>query len=127
MIIPSKSIRVFLTPTFEDMKMERDTFIRLSMVRSALEQEINVGTFHVEDAMEHIFAFFRILPECPSGNNKYKDSDLLPVQKLLSHLMSYFQKDYIVEYSLAFNKEKINLKLFNYLITARNLLHYNGK
>lgn len=62
---------------------------RLSMERSATEQEIHAGAFRVPDAHEHVHAFFRDMPECPSENKTYQEADQTPVQTLCSHLESY--------------------------------------
>jgi WD40 repeat protein len=79
---------------------------RLSMERSATEQEIHAGAFRVEDAQEHVFAFFRNLPECPAENTTYHDSDQQPVQRLRSHLKNYLQEENISEFPAGWNKEK---------------------
>jgi WD40 repeat protein len=79
---------------------------RLSMERSATEQEIQTGAFSVEDAREHVFAFFRNIPDCPKENLNWHDSDQNPVQRLRSHLKSYLHEANISEFSAGWDKEK---------------------
>jgi hypothetical protein len=79
---------------------------RLSMERSATEQEIQAGAFGVDDAREHVFAFFRNIPDCPKKNTTWHDSDQNSVQRLRSHLKSYLHKANISEFSAGWDNEK---------------------
>ncbi len=77
---------------------------RLSMERSATEQEIHAGAFRVEDATEHVFAFFRNLPGCPENNAIYHDADQQPVQRLRQHVKSFLPKTNVSEFAAGWDK-----------------------
>ena len=77
---------------------------RLSMERSATEQEIHAGAFRVEDATEHVFAFFRNLPGCPEKNPIYHDADQQRVQRLRQHVKSFLPKTNVSEFAAGWDK-----------------------
>jgi NACHT domain- and WD repeat-containing protein len=93
-------------PEFPENKTNPLALQRLSMERSATEQEIQAGAFGVEDAREHVFAFFRNMPDCPKENSTWHDLDQNPVQRLRSHLKSYLHEDNISEFSAGWDKAK---------------------
>ena len=93
-------------PEMPENKTNPLTLQRLSMERSATEQEIQAGAFRVEDAHEHVFAFFRNIPECPRENTTYHDKEQFPVQRLRSHLKHYLHDDNITEFSSNWDAEK---------------------
>ena len=100
------SIENLPDPDLPENKNNPLAFQRLSMERSATEQEIHAGAFRVEDAHEHVFAFFRNLPGCPAGNTTYHDEDQYPVQRLRSHLKSYLHEKNISEFSAGWDETK---------------------
>ncbi|MBE0640230.1 MAG: DUF4062 domain-containing protein [Bacteroidales bacterium] len=79
---------------------------RLSMERSATEQEIQAGAFGVEDAHEHVFAFFRNITGCPADNAAFHDHDQNPVQQLRARLEQYLDDDNVAEFTARWDAGK---------------------
>ncbi len=90
-------------PDLADHAVDPLALQRLSMERSATEQEIHAGAFRIPDAEEHVLGFFRNIPACPPSNHTYHDEDQLPVDRLRRHLRDHLPDSNIFEFDASWD------------------------
>ncbi|MCF7859127.1 MAG: DUF4062 domain-containing protein [Candidatus Cloacimonetes bacterium] len=83
---------------------------RLKMERSATEQEIQVGALKIDNAEEHVIAYFRDkIKDCPSGKKDFIDNDLARINNLKKRLKDKITERNIIKLPAIWDKDKDTL------------------